>query len=75
MQRIEQFLENLPSGGDWKEFCATTPASFLGMHFMGAETCFQQVRYSVTIILARFVDDFQDLGTYGHWVIDDESCN
>ncbi|KAG1800378.1 uncharacterized protein HD556DRAFT_1343066 [Suillus plorans] len=41
-RRIEHYLENLPSGADWKEFCATTPASFLGMHFMGAEICFQK---------------------------------
>ncbi|KAG2156887.1 uncharacterized protein EDB93DRAFT_874224 [Suillus bovinus] len=56
-RRIEHYLENLPSGADWKEFCATTPASFLGMHFMGAEFCFQK-----------------DYGTYGHWILDDESC-
>ncbi|KAG2134836.1 hypothetical protein DEU56DRAFT_808954 [Suillus clintonianus] len=42
MQRIEHYLENIPSGGDWKEFCATTPASFRGMHFTGAEFCFQK---------------------------------
>ncbi|KAG2116128.1 hypothetical protein DEU56DRAFT_905211 [Suillus clintonianus] len=41
-RRIEHYLENLPSGGDWKEFCATTPVSFRGMHFMGAEFCFQK---------------------------------
>ncbi|KAG2056004.1 hypothetical protein BDR06DRAFT_953415 [Suillus hirtellus] len=40
-RRIEHYLENLPSGADWKEFCATTPASFNGMHFMGSEICFQ----------------------------------
>jgi len=40
-RRIEHYLEHLPSGADWKEFCATTPASFLGMHFMGSEFCFQ----------------------------------
>ncbi|KAG2343924.1 hypothetical protein BDR05DRAFT_932936 [Suillus weaverae] len=39
-RRIEHYLDNIPSGGDWKEFCATTPASFRGMHFMGAEFCF-----------------------------------
>ncbi|KAG1814024.1 uncharacterized protein BJ212DRAFT_1241456, partial [Suillus subaureus] len=38
-QCIEHHLKNLLSGGDWKEFCATTPASFRGMHFMGAEFC------------------------------------
>ncbi|KAG1748336.1 uncharacterized protein EDB91DRAFT_1245044 [Suillus paluster] len=58
VQRIEHYLESLPSGGDWKEFCATTPASFHGLHFTGAQTCFQK-----------------DLGTNGHWVIDDESYN
>ncbi|KAG2038377.1 hypothetical protein BDR03DRAFT_1009852 [Suillus americanus] len=26
-RRIEHYLENIPSGGDWKEFCATTPFS------------------------------------------------
>ncbi|KAG2343010.1 hypothetical protein BDR05DRAFT_1000323 [Suillus weaverae] len=41
-RRIEHYLENLPLEGDWKEFCATTPASFRGMHFMGAEFCFQK---------------------------------
>ncbi|KAG1903136.1 uncharacterized protein F5891DRAFT_117832 [Suillus fuscotomentosus] len=41
-RRIEHYLENIPSGADWKEFCATTPASFNGMHFMGAEICFQK---------------------------------
>ncbi|KAG2105742.1 uncharacterized protein F5147DRAFT_579342 [Suillus discolor] len=40
-RRIEHYLEHLPSGADWKEFCATTPASFLGMHFVGSEFCFQ----------------------------------
>ncbi|KIJ04906.1 hypothetical protein PAXINDRAFT_21809 [Paxillus involutus ATCC 200175] len=40
-RRIEHYLENLPHGGDWKEFCATTPASFRGMHFIGAQECFQ----------------------------------
>jgi hypothetical protein len=43
MQRIEHYLENIPSGGDWKEFCATTPASFRGMHFTGAQFCFNKV--------------------------------
>ncbi|KAG1729263.1 hypothetical protein EDB19DRAFT_125440 [Suillus lakei] len=41
-RRIEHYLENLPPGGDWKEFCATTPASFLGMHFTGAQSCFER---------------------------------
>ncbi|KAG2069562.1 hypothetical protein BDR04DRAFT_1101444 [Suillus decipiens] len=41
-RRFEHYLENLPSGADWKEFCATTPASFNGMHFIGAEFCFQK---------------------------------
>ncbi|KAG1742480.1 hypothetical protein EDB19DRAFT_2038449 [Suillus lakei] len=57
-RRIEHYLENIPSGGDWREFCVTTPASFRGMHFTGAEFYFQK-----------------NFGTYGHWVVDDESCN
>ncbi|KAG1831959.1 hypothetical protein DFJ58DRAFT_823591 [Suillus subalutaceus] len=40
-RRIEHYLENIPSGGDWKEFCATTPVSFRGMHFTGAQICFK----------------------------------
>ncbi|KAF9222789.1 hypothetical protein BS17DRAFT_707398 [Gyrodon lividus] len=55
--RIEHYLENLPHGGDWREFCATTPVSFHDMHFVGAQECFQY-----------------NLGTYGHWEIDDSSC-
>ena len=31
-------------GGDWREFCATTPVRFLGMEFAGAQECFQYVR-------------------------------
>ncbi|KAG0702053.1 hypothetical protein DFH29DRAFT_923572 [Suillus ampliporus] len=42
-RRVEHHLANLPSGGDWREFCATTPVSFRGMHFTGAEFCFQTV--------------------------------
>ncbi|KAG2746269.1 hypothetical protein P692DRAFT_20739196 [Suillus brevipes Sb2] len=56
-RRIEHYLENIPSGGDWKEFCATTPASFRGMHFTGAQFCFNK-----------------NQATWGHWVLDDESC-
>ncbi|OAX38154.1 hypothetical protein K503DRAFT_650596, partial [Rhizopogon vinicolor AM-OR11-026] len=41
---IEHYLENLPHGSDWREFCATTPASFHGMHFTGAQFCSQKVR-------------------------------
>ncbi|OJA20154.1 hypothetical protein AZE42_08451 [Rhizopogon vesiculosus] len=41
-RRIEHYLENLPSGSNWREFCATTPVSFRGMHFMGAQFCFQK---------------------------------
>ncbi|KAI5984625.1 hypothetical protein EDD15DRAFT_2307670 [Pisolithus albus] len=41
-RRFEHYLEYLPYGGDWREFCATTPVSFHGMHFPGAEICFQQ---------------------------------
>ena len=43
-QRIEHYLENLPRGGDWREFCATTPARFHELEFSGAQECFQQVR-------------------------------
>ncbi|KAI6025136.1 hypothetical protein PISMIDRAFT_672937 [Pisolithus microcarpus 441] len=56
-RRFEHYLENLPFGSDWREFCATTPVSFHGMHFPGAEICFQY-----------------NLGTYGHWEIEDSSC-
>jgi len=56
-RRIEHYLENLPRGSDWREFCATTPAHFLGMEFPGAQECFQY-----------------NSGTYGHWEIDDSSC-
>lgn len=56
-RRFEHYLENLPYGGDWREFCATTPVSFHGMHFPGAQICFQY-----------------NLGTYGHWEIEDNSC-
>ncbi|KAG0702055.1 hypothetical protein DFH29DRAFT_999700 [Suillus ampliporus] len=59
-RRIEQYLKNIPSGGDWREFCATTPASFNGVHFIGAQSC----------LLDRNND-----GTWGYWDIDDESCN
>ncbi|KAG1729265.1 hypothetical protein EDB19DRAFT_125373 [Suillus lakei] len=57
-RRIEHHLENIPSGGDWKEFCATTPVSFRGMHFTGAQFCFNK-----------------NNATWGHWAIDDESCD
>ncbi|KAG6336734.1 hypothetical protein ID866_2339 [Astraeus odoratus] len=57
-RRIEHYMENLPRGGDWREFCATTPANFLGMHFSGAQICFQE-----------------NLGTYGHWEVEDPSCD
>ncbi|KAG2038373.1 hypothetical protein BDR03DRAFT_954597 [Suillus americanus] len=40
-RRIEHYLDNIPSGGDWKEFCATTPVSFRGMDFTGAQICFK----------------------------------
>lgn len=43
-QRIEHYLENLPKGSDWREFCATTPARFDGLEFSGAQECFQYVR-------------------------------
>ncbi|KAI6113555.1 hypothetical protein EDD16DRAFT_1126052 [Pisolithus croceorrhizus] len=43
-RRFEHFLENLPAGGGWREFCATTPVSFHGMHFPGAKSCFQYNR-------------------------------
>ncbi|KAI6030184.1 hypothetical protein EDC04DRAFT_2712405 [Pisolithus marmoratus] len=56
-RRFEHYLENLPEGSDWREFCATTPAGFHGMHFPGAQICFQH-----------------NLGTYGHWEIEDNDC-
>ncbi|KAI9566249.1 hypothetical protein HD554DRAFT_2194559 [Boletus coccyginus] len=56
-RRIEHYLEALPEGGNWREFCATTPAHFHGLEFSGAQECFQI-----------------DLGTYGHWEIDDADC-
>ncbi|KAI9456332.1 hypothetical protein HD554DRAFT_2145734 [Boletus coccyginus] len=40
-RRIEHYLENLPEGGNWREFCATTPARFRGLEFAGAQECFQ----------------------------------
>ncbi|KAI9566253.1 hypothetical protein HD554DRAFT_2025946 [Boletus coccyginus] len=40
-RRIEHHLEGLPRGGDWREFCATTPVRFHGMEFTGAQKCFQ----------------------------------
>jgi hypothetical protein len=41
-RRIEHYLENLPQGGLWREFCATTPINFHGMHFTGAHQCLQR---------------------------------
>ncbi|KAG1846106.1 hypothetical protein DFJ58DRAFT_705948 [Suillus subalutaceus] len=52
-RRIEHYLENLPSGADWKEFCATTPVSFHGMHFMGAEFCFQKAHTATGFLMTR----------------------
>ncbi|KAH7921621.1 hypothetical protein BV22DRAFT_1038435 [Leucogyrophana mollusca] len=40
-RRYEQFLANIPEGGDWKEFCATTPTSFHGLEFASPHHCFQ----------------------------------
>jgi len=40
-RRIEHHLENLPLGGDWREFSATTPISFLDMQFPGAAEAFK----------------------------------
>ncbi|KAF8557893.1 hypothetical protein OG21DRAFT_136998 [Imleria badia] len=40
-RRIEHYLENLPEGGDWREFCATTPARFHRMEFSGSQECYQ----------------------------------
>jgi hypothetical protein len=74
MQRIEHYLEKIPSGGDWREFCATTPVSFLGMNFTGAQFCFKKVCCSVTLIWHDLLIIFQDDATWGHWVFDDESC-
>ncbi|KAF8836366.1 hypothetical protein BDN67DRAFT_1014759 [Paxillus ammoniavirescens] len=42
-RRIEHRLENLPWGGDWREFSATTPVTFNDMHFSGAQEAFQSV--------------------------------
>ncbi|KAI6030183.1 hypothetical protein EDC04DRAFT_102029 [Pisolithus marmoratus] len=42
-RRFEHHLENLPDNGDWREFCATTPVSFHGMHFAGAQICFHSI--------------------------------
>jgi len=74
MQRIEHYLENIPSGGDWKEFCATTPISFRGMHFTGAQFCFEKVCQSVALIWHDLLIILQNHATWGHWVFDDESC-
>jgi len=38
-RHIEQRLENLPFGSDYKEFCATTPTRFLDKKFSGADSC------------------------------------
>ncbi|KAG1748335.1 uncharacterized protein EDB91DRAFT_1314852 [Suillus paluster] len=59
-RRIEQHLKNIPEGADWREFCATTPASFNGVHFIGAQSCLL---------------DPNNGGTWGYWDIDDERCN
>ncbi|KIJ14803.1 hypothetical protein PAXINDRAFT_169488 [Paxillus involutus ATCC 200175] len=40
-RRIDHRLENLPPGGDWGEFSATTPVRFHGMQFSGAQKAFQ----------------------------------
>ncbi|KAG6327428.1 hypothetical protein ID866_11661 [Astraeus odoratus] len=54
---IEYHLEDVPKGGDWGEFCATTPHHVHGMDFKGAHRCVRTI-----------------WGMYGHWEIDDESC-
>jgi hypothetical protein len=74
MQRIEHYLENIPSGGDWKEFCATTPVSFRGMNFTGAHICFEEVCHLVTLTWHDLLIIFQNHATWGHWVFYDESC-
>ncbi|KAG8214286.1 hypothetical protein J3R82DRAFT_9235 [Butyriboletus roseoflavus] len=53
-QRIEQFLEHLPKGSDWREFCATTPARFNGMEFSGAQECFPMFWIRSSIFMVRF---------------------
>ncbi|KAG0702056.1 hypothetical protein DFH29DRAFT_999701 [Suillus ampliporus] len=58
-RRIEQYLKNIPLGGDWREFCATTPTSLNGVHFIGAQSC--------------LLDPNND-GTWGYWDIDDKRC-
>ncbi|KAG0708470.1 hypothetical protein DFH29DRAFT_482567 [Suillus ampliporus] len=60
LRRIEQSLKNIPLGGSWSEFCATTPASFNGVHFVGAQSCLL---------------DPNNNGTWGYWDIDDKRCN
>jgi len=40
-RRIEHYLENIPDGCDWREFCATTPAQFNGLEFSGPHECYQ----------------------------------
>ncbi|KAG2129623.1 hypothetical protein DEU56DRAFT_817086 [Suillus clintonianus] len=42
-RRIEQHLMNVPKHADYKEFCATTPARFLGQEFSGAESCVHSI--------------------------------
>ncbi|KIJ60155.1 hypothetical protein HYDPIDRAFT_117636 [Hydnomerulius pinastri MD-312] len=43
MRRIEHRLSNLPEGGDWREFAATTPVRFHGLQFRGAQEAFQTI--------------------------------
>ncbi|KAF8836365.1 hypothetical protein BDN67DRAFT_974311 [Paxillus ammoniavirescens] len=40
---IEHHLQNLPPGGDYGKFCATTPVRFHGMQFPGAQKALQSV--------------------------------
>ncbi|KAG2106231.1 uncharacterized protein F5147DRAFT_579096 [Suillus discolor] len=42
-RHIEQHLMNVPANADYKEFCATTPAHFLGQGFSGADSCFDSI--------------------------------
>ncbi|KAF9235729.1 hypothetical protein BU15DRAFT_77658 [Melanogaster broomeanus] len=42
-RRIEHRLENLPTGGNWREFAAATPVRFNGLQFSGAEEAFQSL--------------------------------
>lgn len=42
-RHVEQHLMNVPVKADYKEFCATTPARFLGQEFSGADSCVNSI--------------------------------